>query len=45
MKSFHAAMPEIPVSLVDKACNYYKNRLGFTTDDMFRSHYGNKRGR
>jgi len=30
--SFPAAVPEIPVTDIDKAVDYYRNRLGFTLD-------------
>ena len=29
---FPAAVPEIPVSDIDKAADYYENNLGFTLD-------------
>jgi predicted lactoylglutathione lyase len=32
MKRFPAAVPEIPVSDIDKVLDYYKNMLGFTID-------------
>jgi predicted lactoylglutathione lyase len=32
MKSFPAAVPEIPVTDIDKALDYYKDMLGFTID-------------
>jgi catechol 2,3-dioxygenase-like lactoylglutathione lyase family enzyme len=31
-REFPAAVPEIPVSDINKAADYYKNNLGFTLD-------------